>query len=240
MSLAPMDKLCAFLILLMAVSALAGPISRQEYARLRQLLEIAEQRTSSGFWTSAVPHYRHHCSAEYVGDVAQNFDGINDSHEMVEMYELLEKDLMHYCHETFKSHSQRIRRLCAPRTGCAKVTNGFELSSQRDESDDDVMASSVAQVMMQSIGDDIDSADEFEIAFTERGPCRVISDALEHRNLVGYRQYFFTLISLPNYYDEFDGLHQQAADIVAACDYIQTTHGLLQQAYDYYTGLKSD
>lgn len=232
-----MYKLGALLVLVcvvVVVDVSSEPLTAQQYRDLVQRLHIAEQRTGDDFWTSAVTNTREQCSAHYFGLIADNFQPLADDGDMVYMYHLLDQHIMDYCDQEFMPYSRRITDLCPEGSDCFRVTEGFQLHAYRDEDDEEAMAHAVAQVMYEE-DDDIRSADEFEEVYLTRGPCRVIYNALEL--FVGYSQTFLTLISQPAYYDRFDGDHQQAADVVGACNHIQGTDGFLRQAWNHYRNL---
>lgn len=228
-----MNKLTALLVLMHVVAAASVRLTRQQHQRLAHLLNTAGQLTGNDFWTLAIENNVVQCSASYFEALSYNANQVPDDTNMIEMYNLLEQHILHYCERKFMAHSRRLIVLCPPGSPCARVTDGFQLNEYRDDNEDETLAYTLAQVM-QEIDDDISSFDQFEAVFVQRGPCKAIFNNLPR---LGRYRHFYTLISQPTYFERFDADHQRAANIVAACNHIPTTNGLLSTAYGYYTQL---
>lgn len=181
------------------------------------------------------------CSPDYYDRLLDNFNDIGGSEDpnMVQMYQLLDKRIMHFCDRQFLPYSKRITDLCKPGSECDRVTNGYKLNAYPDHNGDITMARSVAQIMMRTVGAGIGSPEQFREVYFNEGPCSAIFQSLDQRYMRDYRDYFLSLVLLPSYYVDFDSQHQQAANIVAACNHIQMTNGLLEAAYNHYTHLWS-
>lgn len=81
---------------------------------------------------------------------------------------------------------------------------------------------------------------DFENEFLERGPCKQVFDLLEQDFMTNYSKSFLSLVSNLEFYTKFDEVNQKAADVVAACTYLQSTDGLMERAYDVYTIISMD
>lgn len=229
----------AFAVLCGAAGAFPSPV-RDEHIVLSQLVRMAERSSSNGgFWSSTLKKSADKCSPDYYDKLLANFNDIMGAQDpnMVQMYQMLDKNIVHYCDRQFLPYSKRITDLCKPGSDCDRVASGHKLTADWDQAAANTMVQSVAQVMRRTAGAGIASPDQFTQVYLNRGPCSAIYHTLDQRYMRDYRQYFLSLVSLPNYYVDFDRQHQQAADIVAACNRIQTTTGLLEAAFNYYAQL---
>lgn len=221
---------------LLSVICLAAPDLEDLTAVLDQLIISARRSPNPGFWLTTIDNTVEQCSPEYLEKLAKNFNETKggEDPEMIKMYDQLERRVFKYCNRKFLPCSKEVIDACTEVSDCRHATNGYSVGLHWVPRWDSYLAMAVARIMKRNAGVQVESQDEFNQAYSQKGPCKVVFDRLDQDDMRDYSRYFLRLVSKLRYYNEFDNQHRYAADIVAACRHLG---GLLQQAYNRYKTL---
>lgn len=225
-----MHKSLALSFFFAIACVLSAPTPVDELIRL---LHAADERGGKpGYWTSKVADTIEQCGGAYWDDIMINFNNIRSQcEEMDRMYGMLKRSKLAYCDELFSAPSLTIVKNCETDSFCEKFTRGFSVARGQFE---DRSASLLADMIGQTSRVRITSPEEFEEVYVNQGPCKVVFDTLDQPEMDDYKSYFVSLVTQVDFNKEFNDDNKRAADIIGACELMESNAGLLQEAYEIY------
>lgn len=185
------------------------------------------------FWKYAASSSLNKCNRDFAWTLRENLynnGGQNDA-DKLELNRLVQQKTMHDCCEAFADRVETWNDIQQSIGGLVTFADGYRPDAE-DEAD---VVLRISRVMRETIDQTILDRDTFESIYNRKSPCaqfyNIIHD--DEFDYVDYLQ-FLRLASLPDYYPLTSDVHRDNVKILALCDHINNTGGLLDHAYAAY------
>lgn len=204
----------------------------KEEWQMKELAARLDQEEGTAFWSEAVEFTLDKCCPDFALELRQNFlenNGFDNSTKR-QMNDFIKQQTMRGCCKKFADRVDKWNELQASIIDLHKFASHYRLD-QHEEAD---VVWRVSDLMKTVSPIFITNLDDFESTYQSHSPCAELYATVKKSDeLIDYL-HFIRLAGMPGYFERVTEQHINNVHIMALCDHIDRTDGLMSLAYYVY------